>query len=123
MLPPVVRVFVALDAVDMRKSFDGLAAAVQSRMGLDPLSGHLYVFLNHRRNLMKMLFFDRTGYCILYKRLEKGTFQLPRVVPGASRIEVESAELAMILEGIDLESAKRRMRFRRPATPTVESGI
>ena len=68
-LPPVVRVFVALDPIDMRQSFDGLTAAVAARMRLDPLSGHLFVFLNRSRSLMKVLFWDRSGLCILYNQL------------------------------------------------------
>jgi transposase len=113
-LPPTVRIFIATEPIDMRRSFDGLAAAVQLRFQLDPLDGHLYVFTNRRRNLMKILFFDRTGFCILYKRLEQGTFQLPRAATGDRRAEIEPAELALILEGIDLNSVKRRKRFRRP---------
>lgn len=122
-LPPVVRVFVALDPIDMRKSFDGLMAAVQARMRLDPLSGHLFVFLNRSRSLMKVLFWDRSGLAILYKRLERGTFQLPRAEPGSVRVEVSPAELALILEGIDLQSVKRRARYQRPVSGVVESGI
>lgn len=122
-LPPVVRVFVALDPIDMRKSFDGLAAAVQARMRLDPLSGHLFVFLNRPRSHMKVLFWDRGGLAILYKRLERGTFQLPRAGSGASRAEISPAELALILEGIDLESVRRRARYQRRASGVVESAI
>lgn len=122
-LPPVVRVFVALDPIDMRKSFDGLTAAVQARMRLDPLSGHLFVFLNRSRSLMKVLFWDRSGLAILYKRLERGTFQLPRAAAGSGRVEVSPAELALILEGIELDSVKRRARYQRPVSGVVESGI
>ena len=122
-LPPVVRVFVALDPIDMRQSFDGLCAAVSARMRLDPLSGHLFVFLNRSRSLMKVLFWDRGGLAILYKRLERGTFQRPRAVAGSCRVEVSPAELALILEGIDLDSVKRRARYTRPASGVVEKGI
>lgn len=122
-LPPVVRVFVSLDPIDMRQSFDGLAAAVQARHALDPLSGHLFVFLNRTRTLMKVLFWDRSGLCILYKRLERGSFQLPRVTAGTHRAEVTPAELALILEGIDLNSVKRRPRYHRAASGVVERAI
>ena len=119
--PPTVRIFVALDPVDMRKSHHGLAAIVREQLGLDPLSGHLVFFTNRRRNLAKILFFDRTGLAMLYKRLERGTFQLPEVEEGATRAEVDPAALAMILEGIDLRSAVRRKRYtrssRRPPHP------
>jgi transposase len=112
-LPPTVRVYIALDPVDMRRSFDALAADVQ-RLGMDPLSGHLFCFLNRERRLLKLLFFDRSGYCIYYKRLEQGTFQLPRVEPGQNRVELDPAELGLILEGIDLSAAIHRKRYRRP---------
>lgn len=112
-LPSSVRVYVALDPVDMRKGHHGLAAVVRDQLQLDPLSGHLVLFTNRRGNLMKLLWFDRTGLAILYKRLERGTFQLPRVAPGTSRVQVDAAQLAMILEGIDLERSVRRRRYRR----------
>ena len=114
-LPSTVRVYIALDPVDMRKSLDGLSAEIQ-RMGLDPLSGHLFCFLNRDRRLLKLIFFDRSGFVIYYKKLEAGTYQLPKVDPGQQRrMELEPAELALILEGIDLSAAPRRKRFfRRP---------
>lgn len=113
-MPPNVRIFLALQPVDMRRSFDGLAGQVKHTLRLDPLSGHLYVFLNRRRTLMKILFFDRTGYCILYKRLEQGTFQLPEADPETGRVELAPADLALILEGIDLRHIKRRKRYQHP---------
>lgn len=113
-LPPSIRVFIGLEPVDMRRSFDGLAAQVRQRLARDPTDGHLYCFVNRRRSLMKVLFFDRTGWCILYKRLEEGTFELPKAVPGSQRVELAAAELALILEGIDLNSAARRKRYQRP---------
>ena len=119
-LPLGVRIFVALDPVDMRKSFDGLAALVQHRLGLDPLSGHLVLFRNKRGNLMKLIFYDRSGYTIIFRRLERGTFQLPE---GAVQAEVDLAQLAMILEGIDLKSAVRRLRYSRAGDRPRESGI
>lgn len=111
--PSSVRIYVALDPVDMRKSHHGLAAIVREQLGLDPLSGHLVFFVNKRRNLGKILFFDRTGLAILYKRLERGTFQLPTVEPGRTRAEIDPASLSMILEGIDLRHAVRRARYDR----------
>lgn len=114
-LPPTVRVWIALDPVDMRHSFDGLSALVAERMGLDPMSGHLFAFVNRRRSLLKLLFFDRTGYAILFKRLERGTFQLPEASPGAVRVEIDPGTLGLILEGIDLRHVVRRRRFHLPA--------
>ena len=110
--PPSVRIFVAMDPVDMRKSHHGLAAIVREQLDVDPLAGHLVFFVNKRRNLAKLLFFDRSGLAILYKRLEQGTFQLPEVE--GNRAEIDPGSLAMILEGIDLRSVVRRPRYRRP---------
>ncbi len=77
-LPTKVRVFVAVNPVDMRKQFDGLAKVVREALDADPETGHLYVFANRRRHLLKILFFDQQGYCILAKRLESGTFPIPK---------------------------------------------
>lgn len=111
-LPPTVRIFVCLEATDMRKGFDGLAAATRQVIGEDPLSGHLFVFFNRRRDRTKILFWDRSGLCIWYKRLEKGRFRLGLFdAKRGRRAEVEAAELSLILEGIDLKGAQRRARF------------
>jgi transposase len=117
-LPSSLRIFVALDPVDMRKSHHGLAALCQQQLGLDILDGHLVFFTNRRRNLAKLLFFDRTGLALLFKRLEMGTFQLPTLQAGQTRAEIDPAQLAMILEGIDLDSIRRRKRYQRPPEPT-----
>ena len=116
-LPPSVRVFVAVGAFDMRGNFDALAGAVR-RLGLDPLDGHLYVFFNKRRHLAKILYFDRTGWWVLQKRLERGTFQLPDVPPGTARIAVDGRVLASILEGIDLRAPRRRWYERKAPEPS-----
>lgn len=113
--PPNVRIYAALDPVDMRKSHHGLAAVVRDQLGLDPLSGHLVFFTNKRRDMAKILFFDRSGMAILFKRLERGTFQLPVAGTGTPHAEIESVDLAMILDGIDLRKVVRRVRYRRPA--------
>jgi transposase len=109
-LPSTMRVFVAVTPIDMRKSFDGLANAAQTVIEQDPLSGHLFVFFNRRRTMMKAVYWDRNGYCLIAKRLECGTFVLP---PGNARgiVELEAAELALIIEGIDLTNARRRPRW------------
>jgi transposase len=111
-LPPGVRIFVALDPVDMRKSFDALSGIVEHQLGLDPLGAQLVLFTNRRGNLLKILFFDRTGFTIIFKRLEQGTFQLPA---GDRQAEVDVGQLGMILEGIDLRTAVRRKRYSREA--------
>ena len=110
-LPPSVRIFVAIEPVDMRGSFNALAGHVR-RLHSEPLDGHLYFFLNRKKTLMKILWWDTNGFSIWSKRLSKGTFQLPMSVPGADKIQVGSRDLAMILQGIDLRAPRRR-RYRR----------
>jgi transposase len=112
-LPPSVHVYVAAEPTDMRKSFDGLSAVVAERFGANPLCGHLFVFRNRRGDQVRILFWDRTGYCIVAKKLARGRFHLARLPPdGATHVEVEAAELALMLEGIDLSGAVRHKRFR-----------
>lgn len=111
-LPATVRIYVAAEAVDLRKGFDGLAAATRQIIREDPLSGHLFVFMNRRRNRLKVLLWERSGYLLLYKRLEWGRFQLPRVpVEGHRHLEMEATDLALMMEGIDLRGAQRRKRW------------
>lgn len=115
-LPPSVRVYVSTRPTNMHKSFDGLSALVSGEMGLPPMGGHLFVFFGRRADQVKVLYWDRTGYCVWSKRLERGRFKVGRAMPGADGcVEIESAELALILEGIDLAGARRRSRWR----PTV----
>jgi transposase len=121
LLPAHLRIYVALQPVDMRKSHHGLAAIVQNNLQLDPLGDQIVLFVNKRRNLLKMLFFDRSGLALFYKRLEKGTFQMPVAEGGARRIGIDPAQLAMILEGIDLNTAKRRTRYQRNRAAQTDS--
>jgi transposase len=111
-LPPTVRIFLAAAPADMRKGFDGLAQMVREGIPQDPLSGHLFVFLNKRRDRIKILYWDRDGYALWYKRLEKGVFRFPEANGG--RVEVTPGEIAAVLEGIDLRHARRRPRFALP---------
>jgi len=108
-LPPAVRIFVAAAPTSMHLSFDRLAALVHEVMGEDPLSGHLFAFRNRSGDKVKILCWDRSGFCLWYKRLEKGVFHFPH--EGGSYAEIEAAELALLLEGIDLAPATRRARF------------
>jgi len=113
-LPSSVRVFMAAEPTDMRRSFDRLASTVEGVFGLNVLDGHLFVFINRRGDQAKCLFWDRTGLCILHKRLEAGTFRRVRDVDsGALHVEIDASELSLMLEGIDLKNAKRNKRFRR----------
>jgi transposase len=118
-LSAAVRVYFATEPADMRKSFDGLSALASGRMALDPLSGHLFVFLNKRRDRIKILYWDRDGMAVWAKRLERGTFRLPAASSG--RVEMTTAELAALLAGIDLNTARRRPRYSRPGTPLQNS--
>jgi transposase len=112
-MPPSVRVYIAAQPTDLRKSFDGLSGLVAETFGQDPLCGHLFVFRNRRGDQVRVLFWDRTGYAILGKKLARGRFHLAREVPaGATHVEVEAAELSLMLEGIDLSGAVRRKRWR-----------
>jgi len=121
-LPPSVRVYVAAQPTDLRKSFDGLSAAVAAIFGQDPLCGHLFVFRNRRGDQIRVLFWDRTGYCIVGKKLARGRFHLAGdVAAGATHVEVESAELSLMLEGFDLSDAMRRKRWRPQKTGTINA--
>lgn len=111
-LPPAVRIFVATQPTSMHLSFDRLAALAREVLQQDPFSGHLFVYRNRRGDKVKLLYWDRSGFCLWYKRLERGVFHLPRA-EGAS-LEVDAIDLALLLEGIDLAPATRRPRFTRP---------
>ena len=113
-LPATLRIFLATEPADMRKGFDGLSQLVRDRIAQDPLSGHLYVFRNRRRDRIKILYWDRDGLALWYKRLEEGTFRFPEAKDG--RVEVTPAEMAAVLEGIDLSRARRLPRFALPAS-------
>ncbi len=113
-LPLPVRIFLCTQHADLRKSFDGLAQLVREFLGVDPLSGHLFVFCNKRRDRLKLLYWDRDGYAIWYKRLEQGSYRFPSVPGTDDGIEVAAADLALILDGIDLDSVKRHKRYRLP---------
>jgi len=108
-----VRIFLCAAATDMRRGFDRLAEMVRQALGEDPLSGNLFVFRNRGGDKLKILYWDKDGFCIWYKRLEEGTYRFPHIVDGQSSVEIRASELAMLLEGIDLRSIKRVKRFRR----------
>jgi len=110
-LPAAVRIFLCLEPADMRRSFDGLARMTQEILREDPLSGHLFVFRNRRGDRLKVLWWDRDGFALFYKRLEAGSFVFP--LGEGQRLCVTAAELASILEGIDLSQARRFPRYER----------
>ena len=110
-LSAATRVFIAVGATDMRKGFDGLYGLVKQHLNQDPLSGALFLFANRRRDRLKVLYWDGDGLAIWYKRLEQGTFQLPKSMGTDTHIEIRSDEFTMLLRGIELESIKRRKRY------------
>ena len=111
-LPTSVRIWLAAQATDLRKSFDSLAELVRRQLEADPLSGQLFVFRNKRADRVKLLYWDEDGFVIVYKRLEAGTFRFP--AGEAAGVEVRAADLQMLLDGVDLASVKRGRRYRRP---------
>lgn len=115
-LPPQVRVFLYRLPTDMRKSFHGLVALTESALKQDPLSGSLFVFVNRRRDRIKILYWGQTGYCLWYQQLQQGTYQLPGedALEEQPALEVTRSQLSLILDGIDLASARQRMRFQLP---------
>ena len=110
-VPANVRVYLCTTATDMRKGFDGLHTLVLQVFRRDPLDGHLFLFVNRRRDRMKMLWWDRDGMALFYKRLEAGTYQLPTTSDNSEGVEIDATDLAMLLTGIDIKSAKRRKRY------------
>ena len=114
-LPHPVRVFLHTPATDLRKGFDALCGLVTTAFGQDPTSGHLFLFVNRRRDRIKILYWDRDGLAIWYKRLESGSFQIPTNCTKAVSIEMTATQLTLILSGIDLGSARQRKRYHRPA--------
>ena len=109
------RYFLCRSHTDMRKSFDGLCGLVSAAMNRNIFSGDVFIFINRPRNRMKLLVWDRSGFVIYYKRLEEGNFELPAVDSNEPGIELRWEELVLILEGISLESVKRRKRFSKTA--------
>lgn len=114
-LPANVRLYLCTTPTDMRKSFDGLHTLVRQVFELDPLDGHLFLFVNRRRDRIKLLWWDRDGLALWYKRLEMGTYQLPVVSDDARGVEIDATQLALLLSGVDQSSAKRRKRYLRVA--------
>ena len=114
MIPSGVEVFVTLDPIDLRWSFDRLAGIAEERLGRTARSGALFVFFGKRRTSVKILFADATGMCLFYKRLDRGTFRLPEALePDARRVVLEERALDDLLDGIDVEAAPKRARKKR----------
>ena len=113
-LSPTVRIWLAAQPADLRKSFDTLAALVRDGLQGDPLSGDIFVFRNKAADRIKLLIWEEDGYAIWYKRLEAGRYRFPSAPGERPRVEIRAADLVMLLEGIDLASVKRGKRYHRP---------
>ena len=113
-LSPAVRIYLATGATHLRRSIDGLSALVRERFTLDPLSGHLFLFRNRRGDRLKILAWDRSGFWVLYKWLEQGTFAWPADEP-SSPVEMRSTDLALLLSGVDVAQTRRRRWYERVA--------
>jgi transposase len=109
-----LRIFVCRTPIPMSFSFDRLMGLAQETFDQDPLSGHLFLFLNRQRDRIKILFWDVDGFCIWYKRLEVGVFQLPEAAESEQGVEVNCSQLNRLLGGLDLKNGRRRRRYRRP---------
>ena len=118
-LSPQIRVFLYRLPTDLRKSFHGLIALTESALKQDPLSGSLFVFLNRRRDRIKILYWGQTGFCIWYQQLQQGTYQLPaeEALQAQETVELTRSQLSLILDGIDLASVRQRTRFQRSKHP------
>lgn len=119
-LPPSVRIWLATTPVDMRNGFDGLVRIVRDEWKQDPYAGHLFVFVGRQRDRVKVLFWDKGGFCLLYKRLERGRFQMPSVDERRRTVTLESTELSMLLSGFDLR-VERLRRWKPPPPSTTGS--
>lgn len=113
-LAPQVRIFLHRHPTDMRKAFHGLVALTESVLKRDPLSGDMFVFVNRRRDRIKILYWGQTGFCIWYQQLQRGTYQLPsqESLEESDSLELTRSRLSLILDGIDLSSARQRIRFQ-----------
>ncbi len=113
-LPPSVRIFLATSPCDMRKGHDGLSALVQQELGQDVFSGHLFAFVSRKGDRVKILTWDHGGFVLYYKRLEQGRFRLPALPEGQGSIQLEAAQLAMLLDGIDYSRVRRPIHWLPP---------
>ena len=121
-LPPSVRIYFAAELVDMRKGIDGLRALVEGALKKDPYCGHLFVFVGKSKDKVKILFWDRNGFVLYLKRLERGRFQLPAVDERTKHVSMESAQLAMLLDGIDL-NARRLARWNPEGEKKIDTDL
>ena len=122
-LSPTIRIFVHTQATDMRKQFNGLQAIVTHGLGRDVMTGDYFVFFNRGQHRCKILYWDRDGLVVWAKRLERGRFQIPASRDGAITVEIDGTTLAMILGGVDLQSAQRRKRYQYQSPQRIDSPV
>ena len=115
-IPRSVRILIGTTPIDMRKSIDGLMAIVQEELREDAYSGHLFVFVSRRCDRVKILAWDKGGFVLLYKRLERGQFKLPHMTPESMAVEIDATQLAMLLDGIDFGRVRRPEHWK-PSPP------
>jgi transposase len=113
-LSPAVRIFLRAGATDLRRSIDGLSALVREEMELETMSGHLFLFRNRRGDRLKILVWDRSGFWVLYKRLERGTFAWPAEASECP-LEMRASDLMLLLSGVDVSRTRRRRWYERAA--------
>jgi transposase len=121
-LPPSVRIYLASEPVDLRRGHDGLFAIVRNQWKMDAFAGHLFAFIGRRGNRIKILFWDRGGFVIYYKRLERGRFRLPRVNGKATSITLDATQLGMLLDGIDVRYVRRAEHWSPPPSISTDVG-
>ena len=113
-------IFIATSPSDMRKGFDGLQGLVVGVLGQAPRSGHRFLFVNRRRDKLKVLYWDGDGLAIWYRRLEQGTFQMPSITDDQTAAEINREDLLMLIRGLDYENVHRRKRYKLPDSQTVK---
>lgn len=113
-IPRSVRIFIGSNPIDMRKSIDGLMSIVQEELRQDAYSGHLFVFVSRRADRVKILTWDKGGFVLLYKRLERGQFKLPHISPDSMAVEIDATQLAMLLDGIEFGRVRRPEHWKPP---------
>jgi transposase len=114
-IPRSVRIYIGTNPIDMRKSIDGLMAVVQEELRQDAYSGHLFVFVSRRADRVKILTWDKGGFVLVYKRLERGQFKLPHMTPDSMAVEIDATQLAMLLDGIEFGRVRRPDHWQPPS--------
>ena len=118
---PAIKIYLHRQPIDMRKSYDGLFGIVKNDLSMDVRSGGLFMFINMRRNRVKLMYWDNDGIAIWQKRLERGSLQHPQPKDNSQHLEIDASELHLLLSGIDLASVKRRKRYVAPQLPSASS--